>query len=584
MFCPFCGNSISDASKFCPFCGKVMESIPAPQPVPVEPVYEEIPVPVAEAPVYPEVEIDLYDEPVAFAEPQVYEEAPAPVKPAKKSGKKKGSVGLIIGGAAVLAVIIAVAVLLLIFGRPEAVVGRAFQKSANAYTDAFAGMGLEDAAAWSEKTEYNTSMAVELVSVDEYYMGSDIPTGLGIRAIGSFSLEQEDCSVVVTPYYGSVDIVDMDVAFQGNKMYIHVPELLGDDYFGVNTETLGEDLYNNPMMAGQMDPSIQSLGFNIFELITMVREMSQPDEEALAEFNAATEAFVGQFEIEKGDSKEVEVNGEDLKCSGYVVTIPEDAMEDYLDAVEDYLSSMDAEGMYKELFKAIGMPDDVLQEMDFSEMDMTEAVDVLREAVKELGDVELDVYINGGYIVAVETKIEGVKFGLYLGGGDEYVDDLSFVIKADGEEMVLESSGNHSGKDGTYSDETTLEVPGVGTVFQSEFSYSPKEEEDNFEYSITINDGYSSTITFEMAGQYTVNQDTVSMDMEEVILSMNGMEVMELSVQYALEEYDPVVEVNNEVMILELSTDEMMALAEKIEGNMMSWATEMMNQIPELFM
>ena len=106
MFCPKCGNQISDASKFCPNCGATIQQ-PAPQPAP------------AYAP-----QPQAYAQPQGYAQPQAYAQpgyqqpatdpygAPVAVETRKKKSKKPLFITL---GALALVAVLAVGAWLLFF-------------------------------------------------------------------------------------------------------------------------------------------------------------------------------------------------------------------------------------------------------------------------------------------------------------------------------------------------------------------------------------------------------------------------------------------------------------------------------------
>ncbi|RAZ93552.1 hypothetical protein DK853_39685, partial [Klebsiella oxytoca] len=79
-----------------------------------------------------------------------------------------------------------------------------------------------------------------------------------------------------------------------------------------------------------------------------------------------------------------------------------------------------------------------------------------KEIVKTVGDIELDVYVSGGYIAAVvwEDKIEGerVEVTACFGGGKHYADDLSLEMRVSDVRVRLESTGNHGTEGVEYTD------------------------------------------------------------------------------------------------------------------------------------
>ena len=59
--------------------------------------------------------------------------------------------------------------------------------------------------------------------------------------------------------------------------------------------------------------------------------------------------------------------------------------------------------------------------------------------------MELEVCVSGGYVSAVlfEDRVNGsdLRLALYLGGGQEYVDDIGLELEVDGDTIEVASSG-----------------------------------------------------------------------------------------------------------------------------------------------
>ena len=211
----------------------------------------------------------------------------------------------------------------------------------------------------------------------------------------------------------------------------------------------------------------------------------------------------------------------------------------------------------------------------------------MQQLVKIVGDLELDVYLSNGYVSAVmwEDKIVGskVEAALYLGGGKEYVDDISLELKGEGQKIVLESSGDHGAKGGVFTDETTIRGP--FPTISSDYRYDPKGGKDNFSWEIEIQ-GLGS---LDMEGDLNASKDSLELHLDDISVKAMGMEVVSFQMDYAIgpcKGVDPAPK--SARMITEMSEAQLMEVGYEIEANAERWAEEMeamfMNRLPqELF-
>lgn len=530
MFCLNCGTPLKEGAKFCANCGATVGGASAPAAEP------------ATTPV----------------------STPKRSKPSKPplSGKK---LGLLIGIAAAVVVVLLVVVLLIsgVFSGPKGKVQSAILKTVDAYASAAEKAALPDTSELLAGGKYSQSLSLSIEDMAEYTSME----GLGIRMTHDVDMDGQKISSVVTPFYGSVDLLTMQLALDGSRIYATSPELVDGIFYGVDTSTLGVDL---DKLGADLPSEMENLGFNIFELMELAQKYSQPDDESKAALTDAFKELYKAIEVEKTGSESKKINGTSVKCTAYHVFIPQDELEDCLDALEDCMDSVDYEEMYTQIMLAMGIDEDTVEdavdEMDFSEADMGEAFDSFKEVLDALGDIELDVYLDGGYVMAVvyDERIEGsdVELELCLGGGKNYVDDLSLTINIDGEELTITSTGDHSAKEGVFTDETIIEVDSY-EVLVSEISYEADAEDGNFSWTLDM-DGAS----VNAEGQLTVGKNSVMLNLEELELRAYGESIITLAVSYTMDSYsDKNVTVNEPVMLADMDEDDLMDLVDTIEDN-----------------
>lgn len=565
MFCLNCGKALDNNAKFCPYCGTVITA-------------------------------------------DVSRFAPA-ADPASASCGKTGTSGsnldpwrpkprgwskILIGAVAAAFVVVLAAVLIVsgVFSSDKDRVSRAAVKTISAFSGAARDAGLPDLNGLIEGQKFSQSGEIALEGIDlgwyGYFFDVSALEGTGVRFSANYDLSGEELSASVTPFYGSVDLLTAELVMDGSKVYVHSPELTGSTYYGLDTMTLGRDLQN----LGADRDEVGGLSFNIFQLVKDMREITETDSESQKAIADAGKELYKAIEVEKTGTETVKVNGNSVKCDAYTVVIPEDAMKDCLRAVRSAVSSSaDYRRDLIELFSSIGLPDEMMDEIEngLYETDPKESVkdvfNALIDAVDELGDVELQVYISRGYIMAVtyshwieDTKI---KVELNLGGGKNYVDDLRLSVSADNyaeTEIVLTSHGSHSAKNGTFTDETVLEITQYGYTAEvsSEMSYAPEKGQNNFSWSIGFEGG-----RIDMEGQLTTGKNSMELHLEELKLRAGDMSVT-LRVNYSIGPYQGIPSVESSVMVLTLDEDELRDIADEISDNATDWAYALIDRIPEL--
>lgn len=536
MFCSFCGKEIAENAKFCVHCGT---PVGQPTAAPAEAAY--------------------------------------PIPPA--APKKINPLWIILPIVAVI-VIAMVVVVLCIFNSPKLKLTRALTKSAAAYTEAADGLDIPDYTDLVMGRAYNNTMDLKLTEADAELFG-EIPTGIGLRYEAAGSLPDQDLSMSLTPYYGSVDLLTAQIAFQDDYLYAYAPDILGEGYYAIDTTTVGKDL----VASGLANSNLETLGFNIFDLVELVEAHTAPTEEAKKAVIQAAQELLSAVTVEKGTSAELDINGSTMKCSGYLVTIPQEAMEAFLQTLETHTNNVDYEALYREIFSAMGMSEEMFDEA-LSGLELTENTEAFQEIealVEDLGDVVLEIYIKGGYVHAAfwEDTVyeEQVALAVYLGGGNTYVNDLSIGVTSGDSTVLLTSHGNHCGAEDTYSDTLVVEMTEYGetcTLLESEFYYYP-EKNGTLEWSVTVED-----MSLEMAGYLEMEKDSFLLSLDEVSLWQSGSKLLSFSLNYGISEYAPLLTVEEPTFLLPMTLEEQEQFVAKVEDNLMTWAMGLLTQIPEL--
>ena len=574
MFCLNCGKQIDDHARFCPYCGSVTAGAApntAPAAAPAEPVLTS--------------EGTRRDASTPVADPST------PAAPAGKRTFSKRPGLLIPVIAAAVVIVVALAILLGgLFGGAKGTVAKAFIKTAEAYSSVADQFGLSTALKMVSEKKFSQNLAVELTDVNSMLGSSsgDLE-GLGLRLTTDVNIPGESLGLSVTPFYDSADLLTAQLLMDGSKIYFASPELLKDTVPGVDTKTLGKDL----LAAGAEADGIESISFNTFQVIKKAIELTAPSKDNKKVITDAAAQLANAIEVEKVGKKAVSVNKNRVDCTAYTVMIPQDAMEDFIKAAASTVEDVDYEAICEELMTMCGFPqdviEDVLDELAYELDDMSaedyadEFVDAMEEILDILGDLELEVCIKDGYIMSVvyDEKIDGekIKLSINLGGGKNYVDDMSVKLNVDDElEIIVTSTGDHSAKSGTFTDETTIEVTDGSTEeIVVETSYAPKKKDNNFSWSID-----SSYFTAAVHGQLNAGSSSLEALLHEVELEVYGMSVGTASVDYSLNSYKKSISMKSPTMLSKMTEDDVMDLFDAIEENASEWAMDILKDIPVL--
>ncbi|BAL00634.1 hypothetical protein OBV_34350 [Oscillibacter valericigenes Sjm18-20] len=562
MFCTHCGKKIRDDAKFCPFCGAQTgetsaDGAPA-DPVGVTPERT------------PAQSVSVMTEQKLWQEQLAASSGKEPIL-GKKKHRGIGTIVVLLVIAVVLLSVVGAA--LGLFGSTKVKVFRAAEKSTMAYISAAEKAGAPDLMSLMEGQKVSESMSVKLKELEDSGYG-ELSTleGLGMRFNAAVNLPDQKMDMTGTVFYGSMDAATFQSNVDGDVVAVYSPEFLGKTAYGVNTMTLGKDLED-----WGLD---ENVSFNLFDILNTYAEKPQIDK-------AEGKKLEKAVKVEKGEKTEIEVNDVDIECTNYHVVVPEDAMLDYLDALEDSIDAMDYDGKTIDVLKSIGVPED---EISYMKDDITEALsgsamlDEVNEAVRYMGDLELDVYLKDGYVMAAvwEGKVEGTntEISAYFGGGKNYADDLGLVMEADGETFVLESSGNHVIKNGTFTDTTTMWVDGCESepILKSELEYTPKQSEDNFTWDFSCGE-----VDIGASGQLNSSKNSLALQMDKLSVGEYGSELCTLELSYAIGPYSKgEFQPEKTVMLSEMRKDDIDGLMMEIEDNAQNWVTNLMDDIPEL--
>lgn len=481
MFCNNCGKKLEPDAKICPFCGAAAGPRAG----------------------------QIFDEPAPAAgntpssvhtwEPEV---------PKSKNRRK-----LFIGAGALLLCCAAALTAALLSGNPKAAVGQAIANSVQSYSDALEAVPLFPFREAVTDQEISQTFFLEVSDIsDDFRTDSFHPEllrWLGLRISSDFSRKDRALRFSAAACYDGEDMLRLQLGLRDDAGELYCPELMEDRSLVFSTETLGADL------SALGVTNLGDLRFNLFDLAEALQPV-KPDK-------AAALALIQEIEVKKTGKSTVTVNGNGLKCQGYRAVIPQDALKTYLDALEEACEAQDRSGReaVMEILRSTGLAENRLSALEqelLKSLDTASQIRALRDALGDTGDVELDIYLHDGYVAAVKWGGPESNFsaGLYLGGGEAYPNNLGLEVQMDGAALLLSSSGNHTGKDGAFTDTTSLRLQTNGVTvsnFVSDLAYRP-DRKSNFTWSLQ-----SGPITLAAKGRALPGADSLDLELDDVTLS-----------------------------------------------------------------
>lgn len=572
MFCTKCGKELSDNSKFCWACGASI--------TPAAPIAEstpEVTTPVEELPATEAfVAAPVFDAPV---DPQPMDVMPSdPVDPPQKTRKKWVPFAIIGGAVVAIAAIVLTILITGIFDSDKTKVCKAIEKSVNAFSKFGEDLGMPDFQYLSDNMAYSTEFSFVLNRLQGY----EELSGLGLSASFDMNLPGKKLDLVLTPSYGSVDIMDLEWKFDDNMAYLGSPQITGDQFYSFNTETICADLAR---LGVDMDGA-EDIRINVFELVQIFSNDANYSDRFKKIISNAVENLIQSIGAEKIGSEEITVNGHELNCDAYDVTLSKDAILEFYKSILECVSIEDITEFVTKLCDSLNIsPEDL--NFSATTTDTDEVMEALSDMLDEYGDIHLTVYLKDGYVMAVSFDINfedaSMHCVLNFGGGDNYVDDLSFSFSMDGQTMVLSSSGNHTGKNGKFTDETKLSMKARGfsmTLLSATLSFDSKKSDDNFQWSLKSPN--LTDFNFNVSGNVSYDSRSITTDLNDISISQSGEELLSISLFYELGEYRESIQVDHGLELLKLSENEIRDEIGSLGDNILLWSMGLLEKLPQL--
>lgn len=248
------------------------------------------------------------------------------------------------------------------------------------------------------------------------------------------------------------------------------------DEIKLSAPLLGDKIYTYNYNEKKSGYLVDSMGADNVETLDKLCKQMFSDEEQkknALEFSKKYSEMYKKLEFESADKESFEVDGKDRKCAGYKTTITSDYMIECVDIFEDYMDAQMGD-----------LLDQAVTGSDYD--DYKESFDQLRDAFKEMPDIDITFYIYKNKLAcikAVEPSKEDQDIQILFKGGDRRIQNMELISCG---ESVLKISGSVNGNEEVTS--LSLEGNKVG-----ELTYDFKSGE----YTLDIEDEGSVSGTLE---------------------------------------------------------------------------------------
>lgn len=434
---------------------------------------------------------------IAGEMPQSVPVSPIPEEPVKKSSNKV-VIGVIAGIAALLLII----VLVLIFG---GLFKNDKQMIMDALKATFTESGNYMKEAWGIE-QYEGMFEEDIYTVDAQM---DLPEGIGV---GMTIQNNADAYGIYADgsMYGS-SLVDIQIYMDDAEIVAALPGMV-DYVFTINRATLADDIQNMV----DMDMIDQQSADEIIAL-NEGSEEEAISEEAYEQFEKdvmqACAAFFDKCEVEKGKSKELPVNGEDVNCKGYVLVITGENMAQFAE---------DIKAAYQNNEECVNAAFGVYESADIElPYDLDELYDSLDELAEECRDseenAEIEFYLYDGKVAQIYVEFdEGEYMAWNIEGGNFPLENTSIVME-DTSGVLFEIK--RTGSDGNRY-RAKYEISDGYETYVFEIKYS----KENGDFAIDLSDDVYDYSILSMEGRFEKVSDSA------IEISIDSLEIEEETV------------------------------------------------------
>ena len=523
MKCTHCGAELAENDKLCNTCGKPVDA----ENMPAETVDEN--------------------------EGTAVDAAPAST-PTPAAGKKKGKLAALIIAAVAVIGVAAFAAVKLTEKDPKEVVIAAFENiwPEDQVSPAEELFGTSELAKAMSTTDSETSLSLKLDSCSDDTVNSF--AGAGLRIAGKNDITNKKSSFNMGVTYNDMDAANLNVYYGDETLMMALPELV-DKVFTLDlSEGLADRVKNSPTISTYLAQS----GVDVDAMATYLKEMMDDavsqsetgtapfDVEALMtrykEGCKAQENFKAALTVEKNGKGTFTMDGKEVSCTGYNVTVSKDSMIEFLRVSSDFflqdetlkndfLKQLEASVRMSEIMGAAAyggttQTPEEMQQQTYDELKNT-VDEMITYLDGSLSDIQMVVYVDkAGRLASVDGKTtiigtaeEGtdaldssvdVAFLWNLEGGAYLTQNMNGSITLSNPEDAADKISVAFTRQGTYdksslTDDFSVTFDG-GDDQQLRFMYTTTYYADNGSFHASAEVGAGSSQLLKISGTGVVDE------------------------------------------------------------------------------
>lgn len=500
MKCTHCGTELSENETLCSACGKTVEAgtdtataDTAANAANTNPAAEKTADP-ADPSAGATVNL-AKAAPDASASGSTTPDSPTPdaTTPDKKKGKMAG---ILIAAVAVIA-IAAFAAFKMTAKDPKEVVIAAFENiwPEDQVSPTEELFGTSEFAKAMLESDSEASLSLKLDSCSDANINNF--AGAGIRIAGKNDMTNKKSTFNLGVTYNDMDAVNINAYFGDNTLMMAIPELVSNVFTLDLSDGLAERVKNSPAVSTYLAQNGVDVNAIAIYLQEMMDEAASQPESGTTPFDMkalmtryregckAQENFKAALVVEKNGNGTFTMDGKEVKCTGYNVTVSKDSMIEFLRVSSDFflqdetlkndfLRQLEASVRMSEImgtgvYDGMSLSPDEMQEQTYEELKDT-VDEMITFLDGTLTDMQMVVYVDkAGRLASVDGKTVmndttdaeaeltsvNVDFQWNLEGGAYLTQNMNGSITLSNPEDVSDSISVNFNRQGTY-DKTNL--------------------------------------------------------------------------------------------------------------------------------
>lgn len=360
---------------------------------------------------------------------------------------------------------------------------------------------------------WQTDEYADLFKDEQMHIDADIDlSGLGAMEI-QIDKDKERYGMLMDVGYYGVSLFEANLYMDEEEMRLGIPEAL-DYVLYLDFETLDEDIETFIKNYDLDDDAADGLRSLVKELQNMGAEDNAEGTETMAEaneqFKDALRSLCTGAKFTETDSKNLTVNGRERKCKGYVVTIADTKIAEFLSTYKEIYENNKAFRDYLNRLMTSSMGFEVESEL------VLEAFDVLSDECLEAGDIQIYCYVYDGVLAQVFFEHGEIFFEWNICGGNFPLENMDLTFAYGQQEFVIKRSGSLDGAD--YEAEYQISEDDEDLILTVKLDkengdFRVKLEEDYY-FSILLKGKIEKTVP---GSEYEIIIDTLKVDDEEFL-------------------------------------------------------------------